>query len=941
MECIVVADTYSDYIDKSTNVLLETILSSDIDTYEKKVLISVLPTELLNHISNPESLQDWRFLLSKESVHYIDQRITFIFSNPQAEKNFDDLIYLIDRQIKYEQLFSENNWKWPVVINKNLNECIKKAKLLKEKQSLYAEIKNLDAAITSDTIAAEKSLSLDVCDNVIRNLSKLEIAVNTCKEKNIVIPAIHNKDIKRCTAKINSVRERAEKKVSHINYMYEIDSKILEIERKNNIALQDCQLIISLCAQQNKNLKKCEDNQWIYPELRYNKPSSLSRKYEFLFTMLDLDQEISQKAKTASDSKKQYTTFAELCKKQIYNIDKCQQNNWPVPELIYTDPLMLAENVRREYEKNERKISLKKKLREIVIVAVLLFAILIFIQIKYLENKIIMPYSPENVIGENYQTVLNKLSDNGFTNLITTSVNTGWENSDRIIEFTLNGKEEFRQGFHYDPQAKIEIVYSSSGRIDVTEILKDWGAQKSDDIEKKLMESGFSNIKKSETDTFDKKKENLVAGIKIYGNSYVEGECYLPKDGSIELFYYKYKIQIDENSDNFIGQDYMKIEKTLADKGFTNITTTEIETGYGKEKTVSSVTINGSDNFKKNDVFNPNDKIVINYYSGNRIDLTEILNDWQSSEYSTLVEKIENVGVTEIQISKVDTYEKENNLHISEIFVNNESFYSGICFIPQNANINLTYYEFKIPIKNNSQDFVGADFSDLTEQFADMGFTDITSDEITTGTGKGNSVIKVLINGRDDFTADEVFYPDDKILISFYSDDRVDVTQIFKDWEKQNYSDLKKNLTDLGFTKITYRSVSTHQKSQNQLVNKLEIEGTEYISGECYLRTSTKIIIYYYSLKIQIGKNASDFRKQEYKDVLNELEDLGFTNIHLQRSDDLFNGWVNWPGTVKSITIRDESNFKAENNYNYYDEITIVVNTFKGKDYEDITEVAK
>ena len=68
---------------------------------------------------------------------------------------------------------------------------------------------------------------------------------------------------------------------------------------------------------------------------------------------------------------------------------------------------------------------------------------------------------------------------------------------------------------------------------------------------------------------------------------------------------------------------------------------------------------------------------------------------------------------------------------------------------------------------------------------------------------------------------------------------------------------------------------------------------------------------------------------------------MGFSNIRLQRANDLVTGWISKEGTIKTITMNGRNDFSASDSFKYDTEIIIVVHTFKNKGCEDITEIAE
>ena len=68
---------------------------------------------------------------------------------------------------------------------------------------------------------------------------------------------------------------------------------------------------------------------------------------------------------------------------------------------------------------------------------------------------------------------------------------------------------------------------------------------------------------------------------------------------------------------------------------------------------------------------------------------------------------------------------------------------------------------------------------------------------------------------------------------------------------------------------------------------------------------------------------------------------MGFTNIRLQRANDLVTGWVDKEGTIDIISINGRRDFAGSDSFKYDAEIVIVVHTWKNKGCEDITEIVK
>ena len=85
-----------------------------------------------------------------------------------------------------------------------------------------------------------------------------------------------------------------------------------------------------------------------------------------------------------------------------------------------------------------------------------------------------------------------------------------------------------------------------------------------------------------------------------------------PKEETVEE---AKKIKMDKDSSTYIGLVKKEIENEFKNKGFTNIEVKETKTTDSKNKdnSIISITINEKE-FKKDDVFNKEDKILITYW---------------------------------------------------------------------------------------------------------------------------------------------------------------------------------------------------------------------------------------------------------------------------------------------------------------------------------------
>lgn len=152
----------------------------------------------------------------------------------------------------------------------------------------------------------------------------------------------------------------------------------------------------------------------------------------------------------------------------------------------------------------------------------------------------------------------------------------------------------------------------------------------------------------------------------------------------------------------------------------------------------------------------------------------------------------------------------------------------------------------------------------------------------------------------------------------------------YRDCESQ------KSLRSNGFNNITVVEKTTEDKSKNQLVSGIALNNNIFTAGKCYLQKSIAIRIEYYVLMVALGDKASSFKGKQYSNVVSDLKAKGFTNIQLQRTNTLINGWITKEGSIKAFSVNGDSDFDATDTFYFDDQIVIIVNTFRGKGCENI-----
>ena len=76
----------------------------------------------------------------------------------------------------------------------------------------------------------------------------------------------------------------------------------------------------------------------------------------------------------------------------------------------------------------------------------------------------------------------------------------------------------------------------------------------------------------------------------------------------------------------------------------------------------------------------------------------------------------------------------------------------------------------------------------------------------------------------------------------------------------------------------------------------------------------------------------------DYKDVINDFEDQGFTNVKTEKIEDLITGWITADGEVKEVSVGGNVDYSPDEWIPVDTEVVIKYHTFKKEDTESVTE---
>ena len=108
-----------------------------------------------------------------------------------------------------------------------------------------------------------------------------------------------------------------------------------------------------------------------------------------------------------------------------------------------------------------------------------------------------------------------------------------------------------------------------------------------------------------------------------------------------------------------------------------------------------------------------------------------------------------------------------------------------------------------------------------------------------------------------------------------------------------------------------------------------------FLLGACSGNTENKA-----SNIIKLPISSEDINKKNYKTIVNQLNDAGFTNIKTEKIEDLVTGWLKKDGQIESVSINGETEFSEGQELPKNAKITVIYHTFK-EDKEDPTNSTK
>lgn len=360
------------------------------------------------------------------------------------------------------------------------------------------------------------------------------------------------------------------------------------------------------------------------------------------------------------------------------------------------------------------------------------------------------PIAATDCVGKDYSSIKSDFSSAGFTNIKVEKVeDLKGSESDKlntVESISVNGNAEFTQEQEFEKADEVVIRYHAYEKCTVTihvdfipnlifstydvELL--WNG-----IEKGTLEHGedqdfeFTVDPGEYTITFESAESSSVKGeVSLTVDCDIEASykisCYSDKV-TVETLYVdrltelaEGEVKLDVAASEYKYENYEDVTTALKTLGFTNIKYNvlyDIVFGWTDEGEVESVSIAGSSDFNRGDVFTADAEVIITYHLPEDADPSNITMNKSSSSYEGIdyleVEQIfKGLGFTNITLDGT-TIESTSYTdgEVFEVEIDGYSFDSGDVFKPD-EKVEIKYYIVEEPMPNITIDN-DADFAAL------------------------------------------------------------------------------------------------------------------------------------------------------------------------------------------------------------------------------------
>lgn len=605
---------FEQFIDNGDAVLRSVHDSGSADTAEFTALVDAFTHELSAQICGLDKQMLPEQLIGEEALRFNDKRITEIMNNvPPSEKELENSVALLERQKSQLEDFSSKGWPLPALSNTNIDVC--KTKVLqswKESEQLR-KISELDRRLTDVINALQNNCNEKDCDSAEKIIYQLRQELSQCKSDGYTVPSITN-NLSSAETRIAVFRREAAEKESLLQKLQEADNCLTAIESQITSGVGQWDEKIEACDTLNRLIIAFGQRNWTIPSLSNNKPLLIREKYLLYREMQRIDLEISN-CQQQQLTKKDKQAFVSLCTEQNKNMAVCKQHGWRYPVLNNND---IQERLECFQKKERRHHHFKVFKRTVILIGIAIVVIAVTALVLFIRSRVgkaPMPFTSGEARNQHVAEIQSELEQAGFTNIKTQMLSSGLQKDNSVISVSMDGTKSFHKGEYLSTETPILIEFSSTGRVDLTELLQNYRTKTVDELQSELKKLGFTNLEIEKNATDSPKSNYLMNGLELNGETYYAGSCFIPLDSKIILQYNH--LQIELVKEDLIEQNYKDAVNSLMEQGFTKITlkrSDSLITGWvKKEGSIKSVLVNDSEIEEHQDVWFDEEIVLIVY----------------------------------------------------------------------------------------------------------------------------------------------------------------------------------------------------------------------------------------------------------------------------------------------------------------------------------------
>ena len=485
-------------------------------------------------------------------------------------------------------------------------------------------------------------------------------------------------------------------------------------------------------------------------------------------------------------------------------------------------------------------------------------------------------------------------------------------------------EDRYEDSTNYYNALKVDTPYSANDCI----------GKKYLEVENDFRLAGFTNITReviADLEIEDIEKDDIIESVSINGESNFNGNTEYKSTAKIVIKYHSLKnVSVPMSSAEIETTEIETIMQKFKEAGFIKLNVDEqfdLDPDSIEVNFKNTININGLETFEQGSEFSMDSEIKIITHRpyekytvkiGVNCLINLILNRYNVEfEFGGETKILEHGKDAELEYrlkpgKYTGTFKSVNSSSVKGAFDldvigdTNASYKIG-CYSDY-ISVENVYIENKGAVKEgeamipySSYDCKYENYKDIEDRFKVAGFTNISTEilyDIYWGWTSEGEVESVSIDGNTSFNRGDIFNKDSKILITYH----------MKEEDNPN-------------------KVITNNVSETKQENNKENENSTM--------TSTNISDV---AKINPPKSAAKAFSEYYKDIEEEFKNAGFTNINLEKVEDIkpTSKW-NKEGEIKEISIDGKTNFKTTDSFNTDSKVIIKYHTYPTYEYTAVT----